>query len=202
MEKIKTLIVGLSITCVFSIISLSSCSVDVTSSTISFTTNETTSSDDSSTSQEIVERDYLPTITIGVSCDLSVIDYAYLIPFLAVFDCREDLINYFSVFPFYMRSNFYSDVDNFEGEYGFDNYLIVYFGVWTDASERVNAYINEVKNGNIDIVFEYSVFDAEATITSIEYLQRFYLIDMHSFEDQISSITLKIDEEILYSEDF
>ncbi len=187
MEKIKTLITTLIVTFGINFCCLTSCTTENSSSVIS------------STSEEIVERDYLEEIFFSVSYEGCFEEDK---PDACLFDNSEDLTNYCNIFPCSINDDFYTDIENFEEEYGFDNYLVIYFGAILNITYDAHAYIDEAENGNIVIIFEIETPNMDVVPQALKYLQKFYLIDVNSFEDQISTITLKRGENVLYSVEF
>lgn len=144
----------------------------------------------------------LLTISFDVSYDISTISDDDYKPSIHVFDNKDELIDFFGVSPYYVGENFYNDIEQFETKFGFDHYLIAYFEQMLNASCTINAYIDEVENDCMVIVFDYNYPKSDIYLPADSYYQGFYLIDKDSCEDQNMRITFKIEDKVLYIKDF
>ena len=85
----------------------------------------------------------LQTISFDVSRDISSISDDDYKPSVHVFENREELVDFASVYPYDPGEDFYADIEHFETKFGFANHLIVYFGQMLNVATSVKAYIEE-----------------------------------------------------------
>ena len=123
-------------------------------------------------------------------------------PSIFLFKNKEDIIDFFNIYPYEIGDKFYEDIENFERNFGFDNYLVIYFSQILNVSCDVNAYIDETENDNIAIVFNYNYPKSDIYLPADVYYQNFYLIDKFIFKNEYSKITFKIAEDVLFTMDF
>lgn len=142
----------------------------------------------------------LSTISFDVSCDISAITAEIYKPSVRLFTNTEDLINYFSFSPYTIGDDFYTDVEYFETKFGFDNYFVVYFEQMLNVSTTVNAYIDENDNENFVIVFDYGALESNTYLPADAYQQTFYLLNIENINEHVTTITFKIGENVLCTE--
>ena len=144
----------------------------------------------------------LSTISFDVSYDISTITAENYKPSVRLFTNTADLIDYFSFSPYSMVFNFYTDVDYFKTKFGFDNYFVVYFEQMLNVSTTVNAYIDKNDNENFVIIFDYNVLESDTYIPADGCQQSFYLLNVQNFNEHVMTITFKIGENVLCTENF
>lgn len=142
----------------------------------------------------------LSTISFDVSCDISAITDEIYKPSVRLFTNTVDLINYFSFSPYTMGDDFYSDVDYFETKFGFDNYFVIYFEQMLNVSTTVNAYIDKNENENFVIIFEYNALESNTYLPADAFQQTFYLLNTQNINEHVMTITYKIGEKVLCTE--
>lgn len=142
----------------------------------------------------------LSTISFDVSCDISAITDEIYKPAVRLFTNTVDLINYFSFSPYTMGDDFYTDVDSFETKFGFDNYFVVYFEQMLNVSTTVNAYIDKNENQNFVIIFEYNALESNIYLPADAFQQTFYLLNTQNINEHVMTITFKIGENVLCTE--
>lgn len=142
----------------------------------------------------------LSTISFDVSCDISAITAEIYKPSARLFTNTEDLINYFSFSPYTIGDDFYTDVECFEIKFGFDNYFVVYFEEMLNVSTTVNAYIDKNDNENFVIIFEYNALESNTYLPADAYQQTFYLLNIENINEHVTTITFKIGENVLCTE--
>lgn len=144
----------------------------------------------------------LLTIPFDVSYEPSAIDTENYKPTINLFNDKVELINYFSASPYEVGDKFYTDIDAFESEFGFDNYLIVYFEQMLNVTTTVNAYMDGTDNEDVVIIFNYNVSKHDTYLPADSFCQCFYLIDVRNFDNQIITITFKIGDKVFCTEKF
>lgn len=146
------------------------------------------------------DKPILSTISFDVSYDISTITSEIYKPSVQLFTNTVDLINYFSLSPYTIGDDFYTDVECFETKFGFDNYFVVYFEQMLNVSTTVNAYIDKNDNENFVIIFEYSTLESNTYLSADAYQQSFYLLNIENINEHVTTITFKIGENVLFTE--
>lgn len=151
------------------------------------------------------DKKYLTKINFDVSYDISLFDASDVSsysPLISLFDKKDILIDFFTTNPYATGDKFYYDIEQFEDNYGFDNYIVLYFGKMLNISSTVDAFISEISNENVDITFEYDTSTSDITLPAEAYCQNFYLIDRTIFNDKCQTITFKIGNKVIQTEDY
>ena len=144
----------------------------------------------------------LQTVSFDVSRDISSISNDDYKPSVRVFENREELIDFASVYPYDPGEDFYADIEHFETKFGFADHLIVYFGQMLNVATSVKAYIDETENEKIVITFEYDVPESDTYLPADSYFDEFYLVEKGDLGGQRKTVTIKIGTQVVYTESF
>lgn len=136
----------------------------------------------------------LATVSLDVSYDISFARAEDYEPSIHLFSNREELVDFLSISPYSLGDDFYSDLDQFEDDYGFDDHLLLHFGQILNDSELVDAYIEEGNDGESFIDFKRNSVTTDTHLTSESYYQAYYRIDKYHSGQQ--KLTFRIDGEV------